>query len=198
MNQNRNTKISPARKEAVGMASKNRALERQVKALKQEIDQDRDLSVQLSPKHIEFCELYCFGGKDYIGNPQKCYMKAFDVSNKLTARTSAQNLLTKPYITEKIDELLESTSEERRAMKMRITETLFSIMDETSEGTYIDRFGTVVSPAPLRSVAINAARTLADIHGLKAAQESKLTVGGDTGTGVVFNLIAPTPKNEEH
>lgn len=77
-------------------------------------------------------------------------------------------------------------------LKARLTEKLLHIIDETSTAQYTDRRGTVLSPAPLRSVAVQATKALMELHPIKVAQESKLELtGGDGNAGITFNVIVP-------
>lgn len=63
-------------------------------------------------------------------------------------------------------------------------------MSETSSAEYTDKFGVPLSPAPLRAVAVNAAKALMELYPIKCSQETKLRIDGGEG-GVVFNVIVP-------
>ena len=60
-----------------------------------------------------------------------------------------------------------------------------------------DRFGTALSPAALRSVAVNAISKLTDMYGIKEDIAHKVMVEGADGDGITFNLIMPE-KNKEN
>lgn len=71
-----------------------------------------------------------------------------------------------------------------------------AILEETSNSNYSDRFGNLLSPAPLRAVAVNAAKALMELYPVKYAHETKLRIEGDNG-GVVFNVIVPGNRTED-
>ena len=63
-------------------------------------------------------------------------------------------------------------------------------MEETSNNNYVDRFGNKLSPAPLRAVAVNAAKALMELYPVKHSHETKLRIEG-SNAGIVFNVIVP-------
>ncbi|GAB6013468.1 hypothetical protein [Viscerimonas tarda] len=65
-------------------------------------------------------------------------------------------------------------------------------MEETATATFDDRFGTHLSPAPLRAVAVNAAKALMELYPVKHIHETRLRIEGEGG--VVFNVIVPGTK----
>lgn len=92
--------------------------------------------------------------------------------------------------------MAEVTNEkETLALKLQLTETLKAIMEETATATFDDRFGTSLSPAPLRAVAVNAAKALMELYPVKHVHETKLRIEG--AGGVVFNVIVPGTKADE-
>ena len=64
-------------------------------------------------------------------------------------------------------------------------------MEETADSSYTDKFGIKLSPAPLRAVSVNAARTLMDIYPVKHSGESKGK--SEANTSVTFNVVVPVP-----
>lgn len=148
----------------------------------------------LSPAEAKFCDLYCNGGKEYIGKGGKCFIEAFGVERTLhSAHLSAKRLLKKQHVIERIKELVNLTTEENLAMKKRLTESLFSILEETRDALYKDRRGTLLSPAPLRAVAVNAAKAIADLNNIGGTSEAKFTIDASNGGGVTFNVVVPQP-----
>ena len=66
---------------------------------------------KLNPKQEFFCELYA-STREFFGNGVQSYIEAYDINTNErgaynTAKTSAYDLLTKPYILDRINELLE-------------------------------------------------------------------------------------------
>lgn len=78
-------------------------------------------------------------------------------------------------------------------LRPRLTQTLLKIADECSEANFEDKFGVPLSPAALRSVAVNAIKTLTDMYGIKEDIAHKVMLEGAGGDGITFNLIAPQP-----
>jgi len=78
-------------------------------------------------------------------------------------------------------------------LKQRITTTMLKIMDECSDETkvYKNRFKEILSPAPFRSVAISAAKLVAEVNGVKEDTVQKIQIGSENGEGITFNLIMP-------
>lgn len=75
---------------------------------------------------------------------------------------------------------------------------LIHIIDETSTAKYTDRRGTELSPAPLRSVAVQASKALMEMYPVKVAQESKVELKGNGDSGIVFNVIVPQSNNDNN
>jgi hypothetical protein len=85
------------------------------------------------------------------------------------------------------------------ALKLQLTDTLKAVMEETATASYEDRFGVALSPAPLRAVAVNAAKALMELYPIKHIHETRLRIEGGSGS-VVFNVVVPGTKengNEE-
>lgn len=145
----------------------------------------------LSQKEKDFCELFIFGCDPYTGNARKCYEELFNVGS-LTSLKDAQELMAREDVNEYLTQLRIIANHNNADMKARLTEKLLHIIDETSTAQYTDRRGTVLSPAPLRSVAVQAAKALMELYPVRVAQESKLELtGGDGNTGITFNVIVP-------
>lgn len=152
-------------------------------------DAERPLTVQ----EEEFCELYVRGGAGYAGKQTKCFREIFG-EGVANANVASYRLIRDPRIHARIKELTSSTLYEAEtiAVKLQVAETLKSVMEETSTREYTDRFGIPVSPAPLRAVAVNAAKALMDLYPVKHASESRLKIENGQG-GVIFNVIVPQP-----
>lgn len=149
----------------------------------------------LTEEEAEFCELLALGCEPYIGNVQLCYSEIFKDNSKY-AYANAQLLMSREDISGYLTHLRAIASGDIADIKARMTTTLWSIIDETSKAVYSDRRGTRLSPAPLRAVSVQAIKALMDLYPVKVAQESKLELtGGEGGTGITFNVIAPTKDN---
>lgn len=150
----------------------------------------------LSQKERDFCELFIFGCDPYTGNARKCYEELFHVSSR-TSLKDAQELMAREDVNEYLTQLRIVANYNNADLKARLTEKLLHIIDETSTAQYTDRRGTVLSPAPLRSVAVQAAKALMELHPVKVAQENKLELtGGDGNSGITFNVIVPQGQPE--
>lgn len=151
--------------------------------------------MELTKDEILFCELYMNGTATYAGNAAKCYKEVFHDDSK-TVRAKAKRLLAEPHIQEYLKQLEELSVEEAQAMKRFLTANLMSIINETSTSSFIDRFGTKLSPAPLRSVAVSASKALMEMYPVKEAQRVNLETDGG---GIVFNVVVPEQnKNEQN
>ena len=122
-----------------------------------------------------FCDLYINGGREFAGQHCKCYREAFQDSGSGVSLKS-RRLLGKPHISERIKKLS-------------------AVMEETSTAKYKDKWGMDLSPAPLRAVAVNAAKALMDLYPIKHAQEAKLKIEGGGDNGIIFNVIVPQKEN---
>jgi hypothetical protein len=152
--------------------------------------------ISLTDQEIVFCELFVNGCAPYCGNAAKCYEEAFSISSK-TSTGKAKKLLAQKHIQACIEDLESLSYEEAKHLKKRLTENLLHIIEETSKVEYTDRRGTKLSPAPLRSVAVQATKALMDMHPIKEANVNKLNIEGTGEGGVVFNVIVPDkPKKE--
>lgn len=150
----------------------------------------------LSPKEKDFCELFIFGCDPYAGNARKCYEELFHV-NSLTSLKDAQELMAREDVADYLTQLRIIANYNNVDLKTRLTEKLLHIIDETSTAQYTDRRGTVLSPAPLRSVAVQATKALMELHPVKVAQENKLELtGGNGNAGITFNVIVPKEQSQ--
>lgn len=157
--------------------------------------EDKELTKTLSKKEIDFCDLYVFGTDPYTGNARKCYSEIFKMGERMALK-EATALMERKDVSDYIAHLQQLKNHETRNLKDRLTEKLLRIVEETSTAVYTDRRGTVLSPAPLRSVAVQATKALMDMHPLKVAQENKLELSGNDGAGITFNVIVPEPKDK--
>ena len=109
----------------------------------------------------------------------------------------ARELMTREDVSKYLADLRRIANYENVDLKALLTEKLLHIIDETSTAHYTDRRGTELSPAPLRSVAVQAAKAIMELHPIKVAQESKLELSGGDGSngGITFNVIVPQEKN---
>lgn len=149
----------------------------------------------ISGDERDFCNLLVYGCEPFGGDPARCYQEIFHDKSNL-ALMHARELLNQPHIKEYVEELRKNAGYMPEEVKDKIASKLMVIMDECSHGTYQDRRGTELSPAALRSVAVNAAKALMELFPVKVASESKLMIGdGEEGGkgGVVINVIAPPP-----
>lgn len=149
----------------------------------------------LTPEQEHFCQLYVCGGLQYAGQLVKCYEQVFGIEDE-HFRVKALRLTRQPAVMARIRELGADmmSDTESIAVKMQISETLKAVMRETAQGIYQDRFGNPISPAPLRAVAVNAAKALMELYPVRHSSETKLKVEGSQN-GIIFNVIVPsTPK----
>ena len=150
----------------------------------------------LTEDEDKFCELYISGGAQFAGNHRRCYEEVFGKSKNVPI--ASRLLLGRPHISARIREMIDSVQfdVETIATRLQVAETLKAVMSETSSAEYTDKFGVPLSPAPLRAVAVNAAKALMELYPIKCSQETKLRIDGGEG-GVVFNVIVPqTPPHE--
>ena len=150
----------------------------------------------LTPDEGRFCQLYVAGGVGYAGQLGKCYKEVFAQDDK-DVLLDARALLRQPQIVARIKELMVPFQSETEvmALKMQLTETLRSVMEETSTRNFTDKYGAPASPAPLRAVSVNAAKALMELYPVKHTHETKLRIEGSEG-GVVFNVIVPEKRYE--
>jgi hypothetical protein len=147
----------------------------------------------LSQKEANFCALFVCGCDPYAGNARKCYEEVF-LDNSQTALKSARELMARDDIKFYIERLRDIHEYKTAEMKARLTEKLLRIVDETSTAIYTDRRGTPLSPAPLRSVAVQATKALMEMYPVRVAEESKFEFKGGENGEIVFNIVAPQNK----
>lgn len=157
----------------------------------------------LTDDEANFCLLYVNAPAPLAGNAVECYVKVFgcenDVMGKAHASFEARKLLAKDAVKKRIEELETVNLYDTLTLKQRITTTMLKIMDECSDETkvYKNRFREILSPAPFRSVAISAAKLLAEVNGVKEESVQKIQIGSDGNDGITFNLIVPNKTEKE-
>lgn len=151
---------------------------------------------QLTQQEKLFCELFVHGEAPYGGNPFKSYSKVFGGREGENGALIAQ-LLSRKDIQDHINILNAQPLEDAVSIKRYLTRNLKHIIDETSTAVYYDRRGTVLSPAPLRSVAVQASKALMEMYPVKEANTTHLNIeGGDGQCSVNFNVIVPNASTE--
>ncbi len=165
-------------------------------------DKNIDTGV-LTDEEVNFCLLYVNAPAPLAGNATECYWRVYrsaesedDSLSRAKAAYAAKKLLKKQAIQDKIAELEEINLYDSASLKQRITTTMLKIMDECSEGEYVDRYGKALSPAALRSASISAAKMIADINGIKEETVHKIQIGDTEGHGITFNVIVPESKDD--
>lgn len=150
----------------------------------------------LNKQEQAFCQLYVYGVAPYAGNAERCYIDAFskDMYAPLNG-FEARQLLAREDIQQYIEELEALAIKEAEETKRFIAANLKKIIEEASTNEYRDRFGTTLSPAPLRSVAVSASKALMELYPIKEAQGNKSNNSGGDG-GIVFNVIMPGKDQE--
>lgn len=157
---------------------------------------EKNIPNTLSKEERDFCELYVFGCDPYTGNARKCYQDIFH-DDSATSLKKAKELMARADVQEYLEQLRKAANFETADMKARLREKLLHIIDETSSAQFYDRRGTALSVAPLRSVAVQAAKALMELYPVKVAQESKIKLEGENGeAGIVFNVIVPKEQQE--
>lgn len=146
----------------------------------------------LTAQEEELCQLFVHGGVKFAGRHTPCYREVFK-DNTTKAYMVARKVFTRPQVMARIKELVYEVNSETEtiAMKLQISETLKAVMEETADASYTDKFGIKQSPAPLRAVSVNAARTLMDIYPVKHSLDTKGK--NEASGGVTFNVIVPVP-----
>lgn len=153
-------------------------------------------SNQLTEQEKLFCDLYANGEAPFGGNASRCYQEIFNDKTRL-AKSRASRMLARPEIQEYLKSLDELSYEETKYIKVFLRENLTSIIQECASAECRDRKGTLLSPAALRSVAVNASKALMDLFPVKAAQENKLSIEGTGESGITFNIIMPEQPKQE-
>jgi len=148
-----------------------------------------DKKVKLTLQEKEFCELYVYGGSEFAGQAEKCYQEVYGETERVFV--SCRRLLGELHVQARIKELEDKLQSETEtiATKIQVTETLKSVMEETSSAMFQDRYGMSLSPAPLRAVSVNAAKALMELLPIKHGHD-KAKGEGSKGD-IVFNVIVP-------
>lgn len=148
----------------------------------------------LTDQEILFCDLYANGEAPYGGNAARCYQEVFG-DRTYRVKSLATRMLARPEIQEYLKSLDELPYEEAKYMKTFLRENLISIIQECASGEFRDRKGTLLSPAALRSVAVNASKALMELYPVREAQVSKINIDGAGEGGITFNVIMPEQTN---
>lgn len=164
---------------------------------------------RLTDLEEKFCLVFTCGPSPYNGNAKKTYDLVFNGSTGMltdplenTAKKdvevalAARQLMMRDDIRDRIDKLQSESVVNATTLRPRLTETLLKIADECSTLLCADKFGTPLSPAALRSVAVNAISKLTDMYGIKEDIAHKVMLEGTNGDGIVFNLVMPEANKE--
>lgn len=152
---------------------------------------------KLSDQEKLFCDLYANGEAPFGGNAARCYQEVFNDKTRL-AKNRAVQLLARPEIQTYLKSLDELPYEEAKYMKTFLRENLICIIQECSNAEFRDRKGTLLSPAALRSVAVNASKALMELYPVKEAQVNKINIDGGNGDGgITFNVIMPQQTKQD-
>lgn len=146
----------------------------------------------LTEQEEEFCQLYVNGGRQFAGLRDRCFKEVYGEDYRKNVSLCCRRLVAKVPVAARIRELAEALQceTENIAVKLQVAETLRAVMEEAASSNFTDKFGVSLSPAPLRAVAVNAAKALMELYPVKYAHETKLRIEGDN-SGVVFNVIVP-------
>lgn len=157
-------------------------------------------NMNLTELEQKFCMVYVAGPPPYVGNEVRCYQLVFNGSTKAPTGESevevslkAHSFMAREDVKDFIDSLNAINVVNASTLRPRLTQTLLKIADECSTANFEDKFGVPLSPAALRSVAVNAIKTLTDMYGIKEDIAHKVMLEGAGGDGITFNLIAPQP-----
>lgn len=172
---------------------------------------------KLTELEDKFCWVYACGPAPFNGNAEKTYDLVFRgstgtlvplndmvdeygvsmiIGGDVDSAIAARQLMMRDDIRDRIDEINSKNIVNAATLRPRLTENLLKIADECSVLTVHDRFGRPVSPAALRSVAVNAISKLTDMYGIKEDIAHKVTLEGANGDGITFNLVVPEKSND--
>lgn len=163
---------------------------------------DKNKLIDLEEK---FCLIYANGPAPYNGDAKKTFDLVFkkassaymaedyynQVDTDIDNTISARSLLLREDIRNRIEEIQNENIVNAASLRPRLTETLLKIADECSTVVCTDKFGNKLSPAALRSVAVNAISKLTDMYGIKEDIAHKVMLESADGDGITFNLIVP-------
>lgn len=157
----------------------------------------------------KFCLVFACGPSPYNGNAKKTYDLVFNgstgrlvdpsdnqIKRDVDVALAARELMLRDDIRDRIDQIQSESVVNAATLRPRLTETLLKIADECSTLICEDKFGTLLSPAALRSVAVNAIGKLTDMYGIKEDIAHKVMLEGADGDGITFNLIVPDSNKE--
>lgn len=168
---------------------------------------------KLTDLEEKFCWIYACGPSPYIGNAEKTFELVFnqrtgqfftsnedelalEIFEEANTTILAHRFMLRNDIKDRIEEIKRDTAVDAASLRPRLTGTLLKISDECSTLHVTDRFGNTVSPAPLRSVAVNAIAKLINMYGIKEDIAHKVMLEGADGDGITFNLILPQQNKE--
>lgn len=168
---------------------------------------------KLTTLEEKFCLVYACGPSPYNGNAKKTYDLVFrgstgqlfdpdekarkkQILDEVDTSILVRELMLRDDIRDRIDQLQSETVVNAATLRPRLTETLLKIADECSTLMVEDRFGNTLSPAALRSVAVNAITKLTDMYGIKEDIAHKVMLESADGDGITFNLVMPKSNNE--
>lgn len=166
---------------------------------------------KLTDLEEKFCLVYACGPSPYNGNAKKTYALVFkgstgmlynpdkadqEARDEVDAALAVRELMLRDDIKDRIDQIQSENLVNATTLRPRLTETLLKIADECSTLQCVDKFGTLLSPAALRSVAVNAISKLTDMYGIKEDIAHKVMLEGADGDGITFNLIMPEQNKE--
>lgn len=153
----------------------------------------------------KFCLVFASGPAPFRGNAQKCFSLVFKGSGARYSQSEEENvadslearkLMMREDIRERIDAYESAEIVDASTLRPRLTATLLKIADECSEASYEDRYGTKLSPAAMRAVAVNAISKLTDMYGIKEDIAHKVMLENAGGDGITFNVIVPEAKKQ--
>lgn len=157
----------------------------------------------------KFCLVFACGPSPYNGNAKKTYDLVFNgstgrlvdpsdnqIKRDVDVTLAARELMLRDDIRDRIDQIQSESVVNAATLRPRLTETLLKIADECSTLICEDKFGKLLSPAALRSVAVNAIGKLTDMYGIKEDIAHKVMLEGADGDGITFNLIVPDSNKE--
>lgn len=162
-----------------------------------------------SDKEEKFCMVYACGPAPYNGNAKMTYELVFgkrtaeidetkenniisDVDNAI----ASHKLMMREDIQDRINQIRSQVTVNATTLAPRLTEALLKIVDECSTLVPTDKWGHDLSPAALRSVAVNAASKLMEMYGIKEDIAHKVVLENADGDGITFNLIMPETKQD--
>lgn len=168
---------------------------------------------KLTDLEEKFCLVYACGPSPYNGNAKKTYdlvfkgrtgqlynhddvIRELEIKEEVDTSILVRQLMLRDDIKKRIGQIQSESVVNASTLRPRLTETLLKIADECSTLTVEDKFGNPLSPAALRSVAVNAITKLTDMYGIKEDITHKVMLEGADGDGITFNLVMPQSNKE--